>query len=74
MQLSADDIEYRFSYHPATDEATKEAHEMVRQVCGALAQFLNDGIPDCREKSVALNRMEDVMFWSNAAIARHSGE
>lgn len=34
------------------------------------AELENRHLPDGREKSLAMTRLEEVMFWSNAAIAR----
>lgn len=31
--------------------------------------------PDCREKSLALQHIEEALFWANASIARtHTGD
>lgn len=45
-------------------------HSSVRDKCYALASELNHLLPPGREKSLALARLEEVMFWSNAAVAR----
>jgi len=34
---------------------------------------LNEIIPDGREKSLAITHLEEVMFWSNAGLARSGG-
>lgn len=64
------DLENRFSFHPATDE-TGEQHDVVRSDCRALAHHLNKFLPEGREKSLAITHLEEVMMWSNAAIARN---
>lgn len=64
------DIENRFAFHPASDEEKRDAHTSVRQNCRALADFLNEKLPDGREKSLAITHLEEVMFWGNAALAR----
>jgi len=61
----------RFKFHPATDK-TGPMHERVRAVCLELAEELNFNLPEGREKSLAITHLEEVMFWSNAAIARNS--
>lgn len=65
------DITNRFDYH-APDEEKRHKHEAVRAACRDLAENLNEHIPEGREKSLAITHLEEVMFWSNAAIARPS--
>jgi len=64
------DIKHRFAYH-APDDAKKEEHQLVRDDCGALGQLFQARLPDGREKSLALTKLEEAMFWANAAIARN---
>lgn len=63
------DLDNRFTYH-APDDATVELHQNIRNNCLALAKEI-DSVPDGREKSLALTRLEEAMFWANAAIARN---
>ncbi len=65
------DIANRFQYHPADSDARKNAHEGVRIDCRTLADQLNDVLPEGREKALAMTKLEEVMFWANAAIARN---
>jgi hypothetical protein len=44
----------------------------VRDECQALAEFMNEVLPEGREKSLVLTKIEETMFWANAAIARQS--
>jgi hypothetical protein len=67
------DIANRFDFHAATTEEKRDAHTSVRQNCKQLADFLNDKLPDSREKSLAMTHLEEVMFWSNAILARSDG-
>lgn len=63
------EIKHRFNYHPPTAEKVLE-HSTLREVCEELAHHINEFLPDGREKAVALTKVEEVMFWGNAAIAR----
>lgn len=65
----AADIERRFSFH-AGNEKTIPQHEEVRGACKDLAHLLSFLLPEGREKSLAITKLEEAMFWSNAAIAR----
>ena len=65
------DLENRFSFHPANTDEKKQAHETVRNTCLRLAIDLNNQMPNCDEKETAINKLEEVMFWANAGIARN---
>lgn len=64
------DIEHRFAFHAATTAEKADAHTSVRQQCRQLADALNDLLPEGREKALAVTKLEEVMFWGNAALAR----
>lgn len=68
--MSVQDLEHRFNYHPPTTDQRRRQHEMVRADCLSLAQTLNESLPDSREKALAIAKIEEAMFWANAALAR----
>lgn len=68
--MEQQDLQNRFSFHPATTDETRNAHGDVRDLCRELADFLNERLPEGREKSTAIYKLEEAMFWANAAIAR----
>jgi len=64
------DLDNRFDFHPATTEEKRNEHSSVRMTIKDVADFLNYRLPEGREKSLAITKLEEVMFWANAAIAR----
>lgn len=69
--MDAADIENRFAFHAATTDEKRDAHTSVRQQCRRLADALNASLPEGREKSTAITKLEEVMFWANAGLARN---
>ncbi|MDG4832415.1 hypothetical protein O7627_24350 [Solwaraspora sp. WMMD1047] len=69
--MDAGQLAHRFAHHPPSTPAIVQKHELIRDASAALAQLLNEVIDkECREKSLALTSLEEVMFWANAAVAR----
>ena len=62
---------HRFNYHAPPGQAVVRAHELVRNMCCAPATMAIVELPDCRERSLMLTKLEEAMFWGNAAIARN---
>jgi len=67
--MTPDDITHRFTHHPPTPERVRQ-HEAVRALLANAAHELNDRLPEGDEKRQALLRLEETLFWANAAIAR----
>lgn len=63
-------VENDFIHHPPTSEAQIAKYAEVRKECLALAHKLIDLVGNSRELSSALSRLEEVMFHTNAGIAR----
>lgn len=69
--MTSKDIENRFAFHAASTEEKRNDHSSIRIQCSNLAVRLNEKLPESREKSIALTKLEEAMFWANAAIARN---
>lgn len=72
--MSAQDLDNRFDFYPANTKIKQDLHSDVRVECKALATFFDESIPDSREKSLAITKIEEAMFWANAGIARFNIE
>ena len=74
MHLTHDQLAHRFQFHPADSDNRREAHQRVREACLEAADELvaATGAP-CREQSLAVTKLEEAMYWANAAIARGDG-
>jgi hypothetical protein len=69
--MSMEDIKHRFKFHAATTQEKRDEHTSIRSLTGELAAVYDGFLPDGREKSVAITKLEEAMFWANAAIARN---
>lgn len=68
------DLVNRFNYHPAKTEDIKYAHGRIRGLCLNLAIEFDEELPEGREKALAITKLEEAMFWANAAIARNQDQ
>ncbi len=59
-----------FTYHaPFGDQSQR--YEGIRYLAGELGRELLGLCPSSHELEVALDRLNEVVFWANASIARH---
>ena len=66
----AADLENRFSYLPPTRNQVPK-YEEIRGRALEMAKFLEKVCPDGREKALALTKLEEMVSWANASIARN---
>lgn len=67
--VTGKDIENRFNYH-APNDTKRKLHEEARAAITDLAKLFNQIIPVSREAALVQTKLEEAMFWANAAIAR----
>ncbi len=63
-------IENRFTYH-SPKERQPEKYKKIRDKAKELAYLIVGECPASREQLIALERLEDAVFWANASIARN---
>ena len=57
-----------YTYHPPFGTQSTR-YEAIREAGKAFARLVTSSTPPSREQSVALTRIQEVVMWSNAAIA-----
>ena len=62
------DIEKRFTYH--NPKGKEHRFQTLRDNAKSLAYEIKKQCPDSRERSLALTKLEEVIMWANASIAR----
>jgi len=63
------DIENRFTYHAPNAEQIKK-YPLIRDEAKYLAYLIEENVPNGREKSLAMTKLEEVVMWANAGISR----
>jgi len=63
-------VDNDFVYHAPT-EGMPEIYAVIREHGRVLARALINTVPVSRELSTALTRLDEVIFWANAALARN---
>lgn len=69
----ATDCVKRFGYHE-TNEDQRIRMESIRAKALMLALEICRSCPESRERSVAVTKIEEAVFWANASIARNERE
>ncbi len=63
-------IENNFTYH-APQPGQPEKYEAIQEKAKELAYLVDELVPDSREKSLAMTKLEECSMWANAGIARN---
>jgi hypothetical protein len=68
--MSEPDLDKNFTYHqPNTDQ--RERYERIRAKAKELAELVVELVPPSRERSLALTKLEEMVMWANAGVARN---
>lgn len=60
----------KIQHHPSKHDGIVAKHEDFREAVFKMGLIIETLVPDCTERDTALTKLEEVMFWSNAGIAR----
>ncbi len=68
--MTNEEFTKRFTYHPVKgDQEQRYVH--IRTEAGHLAQVITEMTPESREQAIAFTKLEEVVMWANAAMARN---
>lgn len=56
-----------FEYVAPTPESVEKIKKL-REYCHGLNEMLLELVPNCRERSVAITRLEELSMWANKAV------
>lgn len=71
MHITNAELGRRFNYHAPKTQETADRHDAVRNsIREAAVTIVELTGPPTREQSTAITKLEEAMFWANAAIAR----
>jgi hypothetical protein len=65
-----EDLEKRFTCH-APKDGQPEKYNRLREWGKSMAYTIIENCPLSRERSLALTKIEEAIFWANASIARN---
>lgn len=66
-----EEIDNNFVHHPPSSPQVGERYAEIRAQLRQSAIFICESTPVSREQSIALTKLEEAMFWANAAVARN---
>jgi hypothetical protein len=69
--MRRDEIENRFSHHAPANNAVGDMHSELRAVLKSAAYKVDLMVPEGREHSLMMTKLEEAMMWGNAGIARY---
>lgn len=68
--MTKQDMTHRFTNHPPQDRHIGVELDNLTGLFIELACYLDDCLPEGREKSLAITKLEECSMWSKAAVAR----
>ena len=71
MTVTPEELKRRFTHHPPT-VGQMDTYEYLRDEAHKFARLIVAKVPESREQSLALTKLEEVVMHANAGIARRS--
>lgn len=68
--LMSNAVEHKnpFEYQKPNDDQVRRI-ELIRHECANLLYLMETEIKSCRERSLAITKLEEVSMWANKAVA-----
>lgn len=63
-------IEDIFTYH-SPKEGQPVKYQSIRDKAKEMAYLIEELVPESRERSLAMTKLEEAVMWANAGIARN---
>lgn len=60
-----------YTYHAPVNDKQMIVYGEIRRQAKALAHYFLECVPEGRERSVALTKLEEAVMWANAGAARN---
>jgi hypothetical protein len=68
--MNGHDLIERFTYRPLKGDQ-EQRYVLLRTAAGELADKITEFTPESREQEIALTKLDEVLMWTNIAIARN---
>jgi hypothetical protein len=71
LTMTREDLQQRFVHHPPTDDQFDRLRQVRQLLLATSVTIITDLCPqESAERTLAIRKLEEAMFWANAAIAR----
>lgn len=71
--VTDDQLDNWAAHHPPSSPAIIDGHERIRGAAREFMALVQDVVPECPDKTVALRAIRDAMMQANAALACNQG-
>lgn len=69
--MAIEEISKRFRYVPMTDHKQITSSSKIREEAMVLADMIDIYCTESRQKSIALTKLQECVFWVNDCIAKN---
>lgn len=70
MSITPAELVHRTAHHPPPNSKVAEMHGHLRTAAREMMMAVAELVPEGREQSLAITKIEEAMMWANAGIGR----